>query len=287
MIKIKEIWFSDDQIFGRGEDGRIYSQSLLWYPRLQVASAEERGNYTFDSDGIHWRNINEDISFESFVYEDAHKEINIAELNRLNQEAQKAKKDYQKYKVILDRGLDPGSLLKEETVLFVGMNPSFQESDSIHNGPQSKSYPRYFNRIKEITEKVNKELNTSYPFAHQDLFFVRHSSQAEVLEMKKVLQEFFDAQLSISKKLIENAKPVLIVVANASACSVFKVLFENQQWNDDLGAYKVMIGESYVPVLYTGMITGQRALDNGSYESLIWHICYILKKHILIQKSRL
>ena len=42
MIKIKEIWFNDDQIFGRDEDGRIYSQSLLWYPRLRAASAEER-----------------------------------------------------------------------------------------------------------------------------------------------------------------------------------------------------------------------------------------------------
>ena len=79
MIKIKEIWFSDDQIFGRGEDGRIYSQSLLWYPRLRAASAEEREKYTF--------------GFESFVYEDAqptpmqkffltHKEINIAEFAR-------------------------------------------------------------------------------------------------------------------------------------------------------------------------------------------------------------
>ena len=93
MIKIKEIWFSDDQIFGRAEDGRIYSQSLLWYPRLKAASTEEREKYTFGFDGIHWRNIDEDISFESFVYEDAqptpmqkffltHKEINIAEFAR-------------------------------------------------------------------------------------------------------------------------------------------------------------------------------------------------------------
>ena len=93
MIKIKEIWFSDDQVFGRDEDGRIYSQSLLWYPRLRAASAEEREKYTFGFDGIHCRNIDEDISFESFVYEDAqptpmqkffltHKEINIAEFAR-------------------------------------------------------------------------------------------------------------------------------------------------------------------------------------------------------------
>lgn len=49
---------------------------------------------TFGYDGIHWRNLNEDVSFESFVYEDAeptklqrffltHPEINIAEFARL------------------------------------------------------------------------------------------------------------------------------------------------------------------------------------------------------------
>ena len=45
-------------------------------------------------DGIHWRELDEDISFESFTYEDAeptalqrffltHKEINVAEFARL------------------------------------------------------------------------------------------------------------------------------------------------------------------------------------------------------------
>ena len=54
---------------------------------------EERGNYTFGFDGIHWRELDEDVSFESFVYEDAepsgfqrffltHKEINVAEFAR-------------------------------------------------------------------------------------------------------------------------------------------------------------------------------------------------------------
>ena len=70
MIKIKEIWFSGDEIFGRDEEGRVYSQSLLWYPRLRAASPEDREKYTFGFDGIHWRNIDEDISFESFVYDD-------------------------------------------------------------------------------------------------------------------------------------------------------------------------------------------------------------------------
>ena len=93
IMKIKEIWFDADYVYGRDEEGKEYKQSLLWYPKLRTASAEERSQYTFGFDGIHWRGLDEDISFESFAYEDAeptalqrfflsHKEINVAELAR-------------------------------------------------------------------------------------------------------------------------------------------------------------------------------------------------------------
>lgn len=92
-MKIKEIWFSDDHIHGRDEAGNEYSQSLLWYPKLRAATNEERTAYTFGFDGIHWRALDEDISFESFTYDDTepspmqrffltHKEINVAEFAR-------------------------------------------------------------------------------------------------------------------------------------------------------------------------------------------------------------
>ena len=70
-MKIKEIWFEKDQIYGRDENGQVHSQSLLWYPRLKAASATEREKYTIGLDGLHWRNVDEDISFESFLYDDA------------------------------------------------------------------------------------------------------------------------------------------------------------------------------------------------------------------------
>ena len=93
-MKIKEIWFDGDFIYGRDEEGKEYKQSLLWYPKLRTASAEERSQYTIGLGGLHWRDLDEDISFESFAYEDAepsslqrffltHKEINVAEFARL------------------------------------------------------------------------------------------------------------------------------------------------------------------------------------------------------------
>lgn len=92
-MKIREIWFDTDYIYGRDEEGHEYCQSLLWYPKLQTATNEQRSAYAIGLDGIHWRGLDEDISFESFTYDDAtpsplqrffitHREINIAEFAR-------------------------------------------------------------------------------------------------------------------------------------------------------------------------------------------------------------
>ncbi|MBQ9191177.1 MAG: DUF2442 domain-containing protein [Bacteroidaceae bacterium] len=62
-MKIKEILFDADYIYGRDDEGREYRQSLLWYPRLRQANDEERGKYTFSISGIHWRYLDEDVSF--------------------------------------------------------------------------------------------------------------------------------------------------------------------------------------------------------------------------------
>ena len=89
-MKIIKIWFEDLYIYAESEDGRILRQSLLWYPQLKDATDEERANYALGLTGIHWRHLDEDVSFESFFYEDAeptplqhffltHKEINVAE----------------------------------------------------------------------------------------------------------------------------------------------------------------------------------------------------------------
>ena len=69
-MKIVEIWFDADYIYGKDEQGKEYKQSLLWYSKLREASEEERRHYTIGMGGIHWRNLDEDISFESFGYED-------------------------------------------------------------------------------------------------------------------------------------------------------------------------------------------------------------------------
>ncbi len=92
-MKITEIWFDTSYIYGKDEKGKEYKQSLLWYPKLLAASEVARMQYSIGLSGIHWRDLDEDVSFESFGYEDAepsafqrffltHKEINVAEFAR-------------------------------------------------------------------------------------------------------------------------------------------------------------------------------------------------------------
>ena len=87
---MKKIWFDSEYIYAESTDGNVLKQSLLWYPALKSASEEERAAYTIGYDGVHWRNLDVDISFESFSYDDAeptaiqrffltHKELNLAE----------------------------------------------------------------------------------------------------------------------------------------------------------------------------------------------------------------
>lgn len=50
-------------------DGRTISVPLAWYPRLLHATPEERGNWRLigKGQGIHWEDIDEDISVEGLL----------------------------------------------------------------------------------------------------------------------------------------------------------------------------------------------------------------------------
>lgn len=50
-------------------DGRNISMPLIWYPRLLNSNKQERENYELigDGEGIHWPDIDEDISVEGIL----------------------------------------------------------------------------------------------------------------------------------------------------------------------------------------------------------------------------
>lgn len=68
MTKVVKIWLTDSAIWIQTADGRTASEMFADYPRLKYATQEQRGNYTTDDFGIHWEELDEDLSFEGFFY---------------------------------------------------------------------------------------------------------------------------------------------------------------------------------------------------------------------------
>jgi len=50
-------------------DGRTIALPLAWYPRLLHGTAEERNHWEWigDNEGIHWPDLDEDISVEGII----------------------------------------------------------------------------------------------------------------------------------------------------------------------------------------------------------------------------
>ena len=67
---LTKIWFENNRIYGLTDEGETVWQSLLWYKRLYAATDEQRNDYELDDEGIHWYALDEDVSFESFEYND-------------------------------------------------------------------------------------------------------------------------------------------------------------------------------------------------------------------------
>lgn len=67
--KAVDLWFTEVRLFVRLEDWREVGVPLDWFPRLRQASAEQRGKWKFIGHGvgIHWEDIDEDISVRRLI----------------------------------------------------------------------------------------------------------------------------------------------------------------------------------------------------------------------------
>lgn len=62
----KKIWFEAGRIFLQMEDGKSGSLPLKAFPRLYNATPQQRENYDISPFGIHWEELDEDLSFDGF-----------------------------------------------------------------------------------------------------------------------------------------------------------------------------------------------------------------------------
>lgn len=65
-MKVSKIWFENEKIGITTDDGREASMPLEWFPELANATQEQRYNYELSPLGIHWEELDEDLSFEGF-----------------------------------------------------------------------------------------------------------------------------------------------------------------------------------------------------------------------------
>jgi len=194
--------------------------------------------------------------------------------------------------------------IQKKTVLFIGINPSFGKGTVISEKnkpiefysklPDTEKDIPYFEKLKEIADYCQTD------WSHLDLFFLRETNQKFIEQLSYTEIEFLNAQLKISFEIIEKAEPKLILVSNAFASEFFGKMkskhsdfsqiwqshdffFENNNlWNKkstfdlNIGTYRIKLREQSIPIIFSGMLSGQRALDLGSFERLKWQIKMII-----------
>ena len=159
---------------------------------------------------------------------------------------------------------------------------------------------RYFKKFYEINKRLK------IPIGHIDLLYIRETQQNNVKALLKKENgiAFIFEQLQVTRKvmdeIIAKSNPKAFVVNNTLARD-FLGRFKNEgrygddkhypkvenkihwmnycfDWDNDLGTYVLETKEGRrIPFFFTSMLTGQRALDNGSFDRLIWHLDYVIK----------
>lgn len=68
-VRAQNLDVTDDNLVVNLSDGRSITVPLAWYPRLQHGEPEERNNWRWvgDREGIHWPDLDEDISVENLI----------------------------------------------------------------------------------------------------------------------------------------------------------------------------------------------------------------------------
>lgn len=180
------------------------------------------------------------------------------------------------------RPVAPSHVLKN-SVLFIGINPSRSKDEPIQVNINERSKVLYYSLTQESGHKYFKKFvdisnEIDLKWTHFDLLFFQETSQNFI---KYILQqpngkEYLAQQLALSKDIFLSCEPKIIVVNNSMARDfMFNEMKLEFKWNEAIGT------DTYnnIPIFFTSMLTGQRALDNGSYKRLIWHIKYALKKN--------
>jgi len=198
---------------------------------------------------------------------------------------------------IYKRGAFMQDTLYENSILFLGIGASWDEEkintckipDKDNNIQYEtkegrKKHPYYAKMIE-----IAKETGYGECWSSIDMSLLRETRQEYIEPFFKNHLDFMQGQFDLAETMIIDIKPKIIVVNNAFVRDLFKPPQESKKlieskfsfnFDTTLGTDRIIAPEELkdTPVFFTSMLSGQRALDNGSYERLKWHINFVLEK---------
>lgn len=68
-LYIDKVWVDDTSVYARTKDGKIAHYQFDRWPSLLHASQSQRKDFYLSYSGIHWPQIDEDLSFEGMFAE--------------------------------------------------------------------------------------------------------------------------------------------------------------------------------------------------------------------------
>jgi len=199
--------------------------------------------------------------------------------------------NYKKWKLIPHFYWDK-ELKKGKDILFIWLNPAWYKEDFYNIKTEIPE-----KKINEIKKQMdNKFLYKPYYKVYEDnfnddlfnwnynlidLFVYRWTKSSELIKEIKKDEEFFKEQYKIFLDLIKLINPKILVVTNWYASRFLKKKFfndENKNIDYKKWFWEYSFNNRKIPILFTGMLGWQRALDIWTREILKYNIYKILRK---------
>jgi hypothetical protein len=67
LVKANRVWCDRDSLWVDLSDGRTLGVPLAWFPKLLRATPAQRERVTISTRGLHWEELDEDISAEGLM----------------------------------------------------------------------------------------------------------------------------------------------------------------------------------------------------------------------------
>jgi hypothetical protein len=219
--------------------------------------------------------------------------LNVWDKHKKDEFILEAGYEYRKYPLAPDH-------IKKDALLIIGINPSFGKGAQISQNDMPIGFYAnktdadandisYWLKIKELANYADVK------WSHLDLLFIRETNQKTIEKLCISNPAFIQDQLNISFEIIKKSHPKMIIVTNSFASEFFgkkkakhfkfdkiwqgyDFAFEgeNSNFDQEIGTYNIDLNGKKTPIVFSGMLSGQRALDIGSFERLKWQVKMIL-----------